>query len=120
MATPALTQSELDGFHGSEAVYSNPLTNRYVYTEGVRFLARRAGAFWVIDLVLSHQHSPRVRREAFQVWRLTVNGGKGVVVCSDGNSDDPIATQNVPFTDFPLSEVTVWLEHDILMLPSER
>lgn len=42
---------------------------------------------------------------------------------TDGNSDTPIVTQAIDYTDFPLDEVTLWLVRGgptwTLMLPSE-
>lgn len=120
MAGPTLTQDELDQFTGSEVLYKHPLMPRYSYTSGVRFLARRAECYWLLDAIVSHQHSAAVRREPFQSWTLTRTGSRAALVCTDGDSDTPVVRQEIEFTDFPLDSVTVWVEDNVLMLPTER
>jgi hypothetical protein len=84
-------------------------------------LAERCGAYWLINLIVSHQLSASVRSEPFQVWELklckTTNGAK--VTCADGNRRELIS-QRIPYTDFPLPEgITVYLIDGVLLLPSE-
>ena len=75
---------------------------------------------------MSWQCDPKVRGEPLQVWRLHVPVGStsGIVQMFDGNNREPKATQKVPYTDFPMSEITLYLEQEgiswMLMLPSER
>jgi hypothetical protein len=39
---------------------------------------------------------------------------------TDGNSKKPIVTQVIEYSDFPLPEMTLCLENDVIMLSSER
>ena len=68
-----------------------------------------------------------------QFWKLVVKGGKGVLTCVADSGYDPAITQNIPFTDFPLDEVEIWVERGsypsnggrmvagmVAMLPGER
>lgn len=110
---------------GSETFYRH-WTKRAVYTEGVQDLAERADARWLIDAIISHQLSPRVRREEFQVWKLTRNktGDGAVLTCGDGGKDGNesavVARQRIAFTDFPLPAIELWFENGTLYLPGER
>lgn len=89
-------------------------------TDGVLALADRAGAHWLTDLVASHQRG-RVRAEPFQVWTLTVNPDRTAVAECRADTGAPVLVrQSIPFTDFPLPSITLWLEYGVLMLPSER
>lgn len=120
MPKSKLTAHDLAHFHGSETVYAHGVSRGFTYTEGVRHLAREGGAYWLIDAVFSHQLNPRVRAEPFQVWTLTVDNGRAVLTCTDGNDTPPLVTQQIEFTDFPLGVIEMYLEAGVLMLPSER
>jgi len=112
-------------FTGSESYTRHPLARSVLMTEGVMFLADAAGAHWLTDAVASYQHDERVRREEFQVWKLAVDDHtrRAILAMTDGNTERPIITQHVEYTDFPLNEIVLWLvrsgSHWVLMLPSE-
>ena len=121
----------LPAFQGSMDHYRSSAFARNIYhTDGVQWLADVARCFWLIDAIVSYQMNPRVYREPFQVWTLKVENSHALLMASDGNEDTPpIATQKIPYTDFPLEEITLYLEDGsldmehpakILMLPSER
>lgn len=111
-------KTELRYFSGSEQYYRNPLFGGYVYTEGVQHLAEQAGAYWLIDTILSHQLEPKLKGQPFQVWKMTVQDDSAAVTVEDGN-DNIITSLTIEFTDFPLEEMTLWLVDKTLMLPSE-
>jgi len=95
-------------------------TGQLIYTPGIRHLAERAGAFWLIDLIASWQLDPKVRREPFQVWKLDVRPDHtAIAVATDGNAAT-LTSQDIPFTDFPLPTISVWLEDGTLLLPGEH
>ena len=56
---------ELGQFTGDLQRYRH-WTRALIYTPGVKHLAERAEAYWLIDLVASWQIDPKVRREPFQ------------------------------------------------------
>jgi len=118
MSSGELTSS-LSQFYGSDEIYRYKLVPGHFFTEGVKFLAENAGAYWLLDLIFSHQLDPKVAGEEFQVWILKVENQKGIAICEDGN-DNEVTRQEIEFTDFPLPEIRLWLENKTLMLPSER
>jgi len=64
-----------------------------------------------------------VKGEPFQVWKLTVKDSVGKVTCDDGNGRI-LASQDIPFADFALDEVTLYVTSDdfngiVVMLTSE-
>jgi hypothetical protein len=94
-------------------------TDRVIYTPGVADMAKLCNAYWLIDLVASHQIDPRVRSEEFQIWELTVEPGrKAVARATDGNSN-PVVSQDIEYTDFPLDMIKLYLDQGTLMLPGE-
>ena len=113
----------LSQFTGTENHYRH-WTRRIVHTDGVQYLAETAGAYWLVDLIASHQ-TPRLRAEEFQVWTLTVDHSDprprymAIAECR-ADTDAPIlARQKIEYTDFPLDEIKLYLCDGVLMLPSE-
>jgi hypothetical protein len=112
-----ISHDDLAQFTGSMNWYSH--FTGALYTDGVKFLADNAGAYWLIDSILFRQMERAVRGEPFQVWKLTVNDDRtALLVCEDGN-DTQIVSEEIPFTDFPLSEISLYFTNNVLLLPSE-
>ncbi|MCA9398961.1 MAG: hypothetical protein KC618_04365 [Candidatus Omnitrophica bacterium] len=108
-----LTESELNQFIGTEHYYRHLLG--FNYTDGVKFMAERGKAYWLIDAIASYK-----RREPFQVWTLKVNDDKSAVLEMREDSDKPaLIKQEIPFTDFPLKFIELFLIDGVLLLTSE-
>ena len=108
----------LKHFTGTEVWYKDLLTG-FQYTEGIKELADMCEAYWLLDLVFSHQNIDKVAEESFQVWELKRQSGDIFnVVANDGNGH-VIASQQIPYSDFPYDSAVVWMVHEILLLPSE-
>jgi len=122
---PTELLNQLAQFTGSETFTRHALRHSMLMTEGVVFVAEAAQAHWLTDAIASHQHDQRVRAEEFQVWRLSVDvqTRRATLTMSDGNSEAPIITQVIEYTDFPLDLIEMWMvasgDHWVLMLPSE-
>jgi hypothetical protein len=118
---PRLTQADLHQFTGTETYYYQPLFPKYRYTDGVKYLAEQASAYWLLTDILAmqpHLHrNPRL--QDFQVWTLTVAADQtALLTCDDG--DGTIAyRQQYGYTDFPLPEVKLYVCNRVLMLTSE-
>ena len=114
-------ERSLDMFSGTEKWYKHPFG--VLFTDGIKFLADEAKAYWFIDLIASWQVDKKVQKESFQVWIIRVDGNKAVVTCEDGNGH-VVATQNIGYTDFPLKELKVYLEddgkHKVILLTGEH
>lgn len=118
--TPQEIKSNLAHFYGSETFYKHPFG--LVYTEGVQFIAKECKAYWLIDLVASYL--PQfVGKEDFIVYEMKVENESAFVSIYDGNNN-VLATQDISFTTFPLSEIEIWAEWNgafyTAMLPTER
>lgn len=112
-------ERELSQFTGTEKYYFNPLYRRYNYTDGVRYLAEKGNAYWLIDFILSNQHTAKIRAEEFQVWTITLKNEGGAIISVEDGNKNVISTFNLDFTDFPLQEYSLWLVGQTLILPSE-
>lgn len=113
-----LTEADLRQFTGGETRYRHPI-GRLLYTEGVKYLAEKGGAYWLLDVVGSYQGNPRVKACEPQFWTLTVKDGKGVVVMREDTDTPDIVRQRIPYTDFPLPEARIWVCDGTMLLPSE-
>lgn len=94
--------------------------SRLVYTEGVRYMAEEASAYWLIDAIMSWQTNPRAQAEEFQLWVLTVASNRTAELLMDDGNGNVILRQKIAYTDFPLAEVRLYFENQVLLLPSER
>ncbi len=115
----AFDPSQLTHFTGTERYYK--LSNRHLLTDGTRYLADKAGAYWFMDATASHL-SELGTADWFVLVRLTVSGHLAVLRYEDGNGTVR-AEQKIPYTDFPMRECCLYAcwdgEYWVLMLPSE-
>jgi hypothetical protein len=105
----------LSNFHGTENYYTNPLYP-FEYTDGIKYLVENGGGYWILDAIASWQKE--LDSSQIQFWMLIVNSDKSAVLTCEQDNESAIS-QQIPFTDFPLSEVTLWLCDGVLLLSSE-
>lgn len=103
---------------GSETIFRHPLFGKR-YTEGVKHMADLVGAYWLIDLIFSHQISKKARATEFQVWRIVSAKGRATISMTDGNGGKPLIQQKTA-TDFPEGQLDLWYCNNTLYLPSEH
>jgi hypothetical protein len=118
---PGELEVELRQFTGTDHYYKYML--KVVLTDGTKYLADRAGAYWLMDVVSSWQLAKRVACEHFQSWNLTVKEDKTATVVADDGNGNVIAHQKIPYTDFPLRSQRLYLVNNgryrVLMPPTE-
>ena len=126
---PADLKLALRHFSGSDYFYRHPF-GRLIYTEGVKFLADHAGAYWLIDAIASYQSRRSVRDLGLQFWLLKkdAEGYGAILTCSyDIENGKPVEVkvrQVIEYTDFPLSSMTLYVTTDpdgpsVCLLPGE-
>ena len=133
MSGGRLTEEALRQFTGGLDRYRHGLNRSVLYTEGVRYVADTAGAYWLIDAIASHIGSAEFKRAAradnrislMHFWKLAVEPDRSAVLTAVADSGEPaFIEQAIEFTDFPLSELSVWAandtEHWHVYLPSEH
>lgn len=118
-AAKTLRAADLDQFTGSEHRYRHPLAPHITYTDGAAHVAEAGGAYWLLDAIVSHQCVHSVRNERLQVWRLTVADNRSAMLCCKDGDGYVVAVQKLEYTDFPLPEIELWLQNDVIFLPSE-
>lgn len=112
--------SALSQFTGTEKYYR--LYPNVVLTDGTKYLADRAGCYWLMDVYASHLASVDPELESFTCLKLSKKGSGADIVIEDGNTH-ALAQQHIQYTDFPLDTFVfyaVWAgEFWVLMLRSE-
>jgi len=111
--------SQLSHFTGTSAYYR--ISRRHLLTDGTKYLAEKGECFWMMDAVVSHLCEIGTE-DWFVLIRVQVSRGRAEMIYEDGNGQEH-ARQQIPYTDFPLSEITLYAcwdgEHWVIMLPSE-
>jgi hypothetical protein len=87
MTTERLTEYDLAEFTGTNQWYRHPIVKNVLFTDGIKFVAEKAGAYWLIDEIAFQQTHPLVINEEFQVWTLNVDleQSTAILIYDDGN-----------------------------------
>ena len=112
--TPELIAEQLNSFSGSLDNYR--YRGGLLLSEGVHWLASEVGTCWLLDLILEARATRQVKAEAFQVYVLKTHSA--YLKCHDGDGET-LWGVNLPYTDFPLNEVTIWVIDGVAILPGE-
>ncbi|MBU3888579.1 DUF6876 family protein [Methylosinus sp. KRF6] len=119
-ANRIITADDLRQFTGTANWHRHGIVRGVLFTDGAKFLADHAGAYWLLDEIAFGQRQRKVAVEGFQLWRLSVDLGKkaGALACEDGD-EKTVYRKLVPYTDFPLAEIVLYFVDGVILLPSE-
>ncbi len=112
-------ENTLRQFYGTSQWYQH-WAKYFTYTDGVKFVAESCEAHWLVDAIASYQCEKRVNREPFQVWELIVSNGFATLTMKSDSGKPDIVYQEIEYTNFPLEKMEMWLENQVLYLPTER
>lgn len=118
--THANLESDLTQFIGTENYYKHPFT-KTIFTDGVKYLADNAGAYWLIDYIAFKQiEDGELDLCEFQVWSLDAipNTHSAVITCTDGDYN-VLLKETIDYTDFPIATMKLYYQNRVLMLTSE-
>ncbi len=117
-------KQNLQQFSGSETVYSFPLINTR-YTEGMKYLATAADAYWLITDVsviakslMRKSYFITIDFKRLPIAKKGTVGHEAEIAYSDGNGNI-FETHRYEVTDFPLDELRLFFVNGTLMLPGE-
>ena len=89
-------------------------------TDGTKYLAETAGAYWLMDVVASYLGK---YGDVFGVATLKRKNGDAFTFTLDDGNGNVHATQEIEFSDFPLDSIKLYVCWDTqnwtLLLPSE-
>lgn len=116
------TALDLGQFTGSENLFAHPINPRFCYTDGIRYVAQTAGAYWLLDVLATELHLND--SDYFGVVLLVVKDGQASLeVMDDLPPNRWMLRKNIRHTDFPEGVwkfYAVWDgERITLMVPSE-
>ena len=116
-----ITENDLIQFSGTEG-YHKLSVGFLKFTDGMAFLAKEAGCFWLMDIVQSVQHFKKIQdNSSFIVWRIEVDENKSWTVSAwDDFPGNCLYIQEGNYTDFPFSEFEFYQEWDVCLLKSEH
>jgi len=119
-----LTETDLNRFCGTMQYYRYLLGLKL--TDGVKYLADEAGAYWLLDIIASYQTDQKICNLHFQVWELKLlpkdeaTGRQPAVVTMKTDTNHPLLVkQDITHTDFPLDSITLYLIDGVILLTSE-
>ena len=77
-------------------------------------------AYWLLDeLAIAQMTNEAVAVETFQRWTLKVDIRRaGILTCEDGNGRK-VFSKCIQFAGFPLDETTLYVNNNIILLPTE-
>ncbi len=127
-----LTEADLRNFYGSDQIHRHQMSG-YLYTDGMEFIAEKAGAYWLLDAIFSYRLDPKIRKnqglQEFQLWELKKdeeNPSGCILTMRDdsGEGSTEFVRQVIEYTDFPLDNfpdgLKMYLVDRTLCLPAER
>jgi hypothetical protein len=114
-------QDNLAQFICTENYYRySPLFRNFILTDGTKYLADEAGAYWLMDAIASHIGS--YRQDTFVVANLQKRPADWLLTIDDGNGKAYVK-QEIEFSDFPLDSIKLYVckQDDmwVILLPSE-
>lgn len=108
---------EMRRFTGNPSWYRSPLNKDMMYTDGVRFFAGAAEAYWFLDIVAT-ELMPLQEDNPFLVITLEVAQQQGTVVVDDGDGNE-VYRRSIGYTDCPEGAWKFYLTDNAMLLPSE-
>ncbi len=120
MTSKTLDRLELRQFTGSENWYRHPLIRTILFTDGAKYVADQAGAYWLLaEIALAQKYDKAIAGEGFQLWKLVVHGNNtGILICEDGNGR-AVMSKPLDYTDFPQGGIELYFTNNTILLPSE-
>jgi hypothetical protein len=116
-------------FTGTEQYYSSSFRTLNL-TDGIQYLRVELESFWLIDIVESIQNLQEIKEnQSFIIHEFKRNpsGNSGIFNSysdyDEGNESfnkkNLLYTQEIPYTDFKLSEIQFYQVGDVILLKSE-
>ncbi len=98
-----LTAQDLAQFTSTTCYYR--IGRKHLLSDGTHYLAEKAGCCWIMDAVSSHL-AEIGSTDWFIVVRIEVTDPGAVMRYEDHNGRE-VAMQAIPYTDFPLRNLTL-------------
>lgn len=115
-----MLKDKLKQFYGTENYYS--LTPEVVITDGVKYFADKAEAYWLItDIAINSKMHNKLKGEEFIVAKTHKKDNGGIIVQYEDGNYNVLLIEEYPLSDLPDDgEYTLWVEFNVMLLPSEH
>lgn len=107
----------LQHFIGTETWWRHPINRNLLYTDGVKFFASNAGAYWFLDIVAT-ELAPQQGQHPFMHITLRVKDEKANITVDNGDCLI-LFEKKIGYTDCPEGDWEFYLTDNVLLLPSE-
>lgn len=124
---PKITREELEAalshYTGTEQYFRHGLNHTVVYTDGVAFFAKAAGAYWMLD-IFATELPGHCRRAEFLSIKMHVAERRARLLADDGKGK-VLWQRKIDFTDCPAGEWSFFMAVGgpdatlVVMLPRE-
>lgn len=115
--------ADLQHFKGTSTYYKHlfPGKSPILITEGCHYVREKCQAYWLFDAILSYQEDIKLYGVFFQIWTLELQEKDltWLLTCKEDKGKPPLITQKIPFSDFPLKKLIIWVIDKVALLPSE-
>jgi hypothetical protein len=90
-------------------------------TDSIKYIAEAVGAFWLVEAVACEYTRPRAQEyRDFLVVEFHVEpGGRAWIHLRPDTGAQSVATQEIPFTDFPVGLWKFYIVDGVLMCPGD-
>lgn len=109
-------RNALGQFTGTENWYRHPLARSMTYTDGVKFFADHAGAYWLVDVMATQ---PEIAQAPFSHVALLVKEDETASLVADDGDGNVQYSRDIAFTDCPHGLWQFYVTDSVIMLPSE-
>ena len=115
-----MLKDDLQQFYGTEHYYR--LTPNVVITDGVKYFADKAEAYWLItDIAIITTTNKQLKDNYFIVIKTRKKDNGGIIVQYEDGNYNPLYIEEYPIADLPDDgEFNIWKESNVLLLPSEH
>jgi hypothetical protein len=112
----------MNQFTGSEHWYRFGIVPNITCTDGAKYVADTAGAYWLLDeIAIAQRFEGKVAAEQFQVWKLTVYDNDGATLVARTAMTPSSSPSRLSSPIFlPKHGVTLWFANNVIYLPSEH
>lgn len=119
--TPEELTTLMDSWRGgSDERYRHPFNRRLIYTEGIKSVAEKVGAYWLLDIIATEVAPICLKRwvsseTPSHLFEVKVEGSKATLKLSDHDDLPELWKREIEHTDFPEGKWTLKLSMDSMV-----
>jgi hypothetical protein len=102
--------------------FLHPGKSPILISDGCKFLLDNCDSSFLFDTIIKAQELKILKGMNFHIFRLHQlrNDMSWQITCSSDGDKKPILIKSIPFCNFPLPEITIWVIQNVALLSQER